>query len=148
MTHAEPEIASETPPTKMAKPNRRQGAQVEEHDYCVNDQDGIGKNRIDKGHSDEWVLRERKFPDNPSADQMLLNNSLQDFRGARVVPDGFGIDDRDRAMRADSKAIRLGAINQRVRSNQVQFFQAFLQKLPRFESFFFRSAFGFGLIRA
>ena len=68
MTHAEPEIASETPRAKMSDPDCRQSAQVKEHDQGVNDQNGIGKNRIDEGHSDKRVFRERKFLDDTSAD--------------------------------------------------------------------------------
>jgi len=68
MTHAEPEITSETPPPKMSNPNRRQCSQVEEYDQRMNDQDRIGENRIDEGHLNKRVLRERKFLDHAPAD--------------------------------------------------------------------------------
>jgi hypothetical protein len=34
----------------------------------MNDQDGIGKNRIDEGHLNKWVLCECKFLDDAPTD--------------------------------------------------------------------------------
>src|SRR2546429_6433561 len=39
-------------------------------------------------------------------------------RCARVIPDAFGIDDRDWPVRADSQAIHLAPVNQRVRDRK------------------------------
>src|SRR5436190_9605460 len=121
MAHAKPEIPSETPSSKMSNPNRRQSAQVEEHDERVNDENSVREKRIDESHLDKRVLCKRKFLNNPPANQMLLNDPLEHLRSARVIPDRFRIDDRDWPVHADSEAIRLGAINQRFGPDQLQF---------------------------
>ena len=72
---------------------------------------------------------------------MLLNDALQHFRRARVIPDAFGINDRDRPAHANAQTVGLGAIHQRLRPGEVQFLQAPLQKFPRRQARFARAAF-------
>ena len=45
---------------------------------------------------------------------MLLNDSFQHVRRARVVPDSVRMDDRDWVVGADPETIHLASINQRV----------------------------------
>ena len=79
---------------------------------------------------------------------MFLNDTFQHQRGAGVIPGAFRINQSDRPLYAYAQAIHFAAKNQRMRSNQVQFLQPLLQKLPGFKSGFFGRAFGFGLIGA
>ena len=79
---------------------------------------------------------------------MFLDNSLQDSRGAGVIPDGLRVNDRDWALLADSQAIGFRAIDQRLRPNQVQLFEPALQILPGFQALDLGRAFGFRLISA
>ena len=74
---------------------------------------------------------------------MFTDDAFQNFRRATVIPDAFGIDDGDRAARADAQATRLGAIDERLRADQVQLFEARFQKFPRRKGLFARTAFGF-----
>src|SRR5688572_17913002 len=80
--------------------------------------------------------------------EMLLNDPLQDFRGARMIPDAFGIHDGDGSAGADAQAICLRAIDQRFRFNQSQFLQSPLQVIPRRQALLLLAAFGFGLVGA
>lgn len=79
---------------------------------------------------------------------MLLDDPFKDSRRARMIPDGFRVYDGNRTMNADTQAIRFGAINQRVWADEMEFFQALLQILPRLQTFLFRSAVRFRLIGA
>ena len=53
-------------------------------------------------------LMSKVFHDFP-IDEMFLDNALQNFGSARVIPDSFGIDDGDGALCADAQAIGFGA---------------------------------------
>src|SRR2546423_838605 len=64
------------------------------------------------------ISRETVFFDDSAVDQMLLNDALQHRRGAGVVPSTFGINDGDWPVRADTEAIYLAAVNQRLRSDE------------------------------
>ena len=88
--------------------------------------------------SPQRVLGKGKFPDDFPADQMFLNDALQHFRRAGVVPDAFGINDRNRPAHADAQAVGLGAINQRLRPGEIQFLEPALQKFPRRQTRFAR----------
>jgi hypothetical protein len=57
---------------------------------------------------------------------MFLYDALQHFRGAGVIPNAFGIDDGDRALCADTKAIGFGAIDEWFWADKVEFFEAAL----------------------
>lgn len=65
-----------------------------------------------------------------------------------MVPDCFWINYRYRAASADPQAISLSPINQRFRTDQVQFLESAFEVFPRFEALCFWSAFRLGLIRA
>ena len=80
---------------------------------------------------------------------MLLDDSLQNLRRARVIPNAFRINDRDGAMRANAKTIRFRAKNRRfLIPGQLQLLQPILQKLPRLEPLFLRATFWLRLIGA
>ena len=79
---------------------------------------------------------------------MLLNDSLQHFRRARVIPRAFRINDGDGAALADAEAIGFGAKNQRLGTGQAEFLQAAFQKTPRGQAVFLGAALGFGLVGA
>src|ERR1700691_588955 len=79
---------------------------------------------------------------------MLLDNSLDDFCRGRAIPGSLGINHRDGTLLADAQAIRLGAVNTVAAGQQVQLRQSAFQILPRFETHFFRRAFGLGLVAA
>src|SRR5438132_1066683 len=79
---------------------------------------------------------------------MLLDDSFQYFRRAGMIPDSFGINDRNWALRADAKAIGFRPIDQSFRACEFQFFEPLLEEFPRGQALFFRRALGFGLIRA
>src|ERR1017187_5041988 len=91
--------------------------------------------------SPKRVSGKHKFPDDFSANQMFLDDALQHFRRAGVIPDALGINDGNRPARADAQAIGLGAVNQGLRLGQVQFLQPPLQKWPRGLPLFLRAAF-------
>lgn len=65
-----------------------------------------------------------------------------------MVPHRFGIDDRDRAARADTEAVRLGPVNQRFGPGQGEFIEPFFEVIPRFHTCLERAALRFGLVGA
>ena len=81
-------------------------------------------------------------------DKMFLDDSFEHWRRAGVIPNRFGIYDGDGSGSANAKAIGFGSIYERLRTDQIQLFEAPLQVFPGFEPDFLRSAFGLGLIRA
>ena len=94
------------------------------------------------------ISGETVFLDDRAVDQMFLNDALQHRWCARVIPDAFGIDDRDWPVRADPQAIHLAPVNQRVRSEEIQFLEPPFQEFPRFKSFLLRRALRLRLIGA
>ena len=58
------------------------------------------------------------------------NDALQNFRRTTVIPDALGINHRHRPAHADAQAVGLGAKNQRLRADEIQFLQPPLQKFP------------------
>ena len=82
------------------------------------------------------------------ADQVLLYNSLDDFRRGRAIPGSIGVDDGDGTLLADAQAIRLGAVDTVGTGQEAQLRQAALQIFPRFETHFFGGALGLGLVAA
>jgi hypothetical protein len=55
---------------------------------------------------------------------VLLDDALQNLRGAGVIPNALRVNHGDWALNTDPKAISLGSINQRVRTSQVELFKA------------------------
>ena len=88
------------------------------------------------------------FFDNPSLDQMLLDDPFKDRRRAGVIPDCLRVYDGNRTLNADPQAIGFSPVNQRVGADEVKFFQTLLQILPRLKAFLFRSAIRLRLVGA
>ena len=98
--------------------------------------------------SSQWIFGEDKFLDDFPADQVLLDDALQNFRRAGVIPDAFGINDRDGPAHTDAQAVGLGAIHQRLGAGEIQFLEPPFQKFPRGQTGFARTAFRFGRVGA
>ena len=80
---------------------------------------------------------------------MLLDDALQNLRSARMIPNPFRINDRDRPKCTNAKTIRFRAKNRRlVTLGKLQFFKPILQVFPRFYALFLRAALGLGLVGA
>ena len=57
------------------------------------------------------IPRKAVIFDDPSPDQVLLNNALQHFGRRGVIPDAFRIHDGDGAAFADAQTVGLGAVH-------------------------------------
>lgn len=68
--------------------------------------------------------------DRIACDQMLLNDSLQDFRRTSVIPDTFWIHDGDRPAHADAQTVGFGSEYKGFRSDKSKLFQPALQEFP------------------
>src|ERR1019366_5960154 len=66
----------------------------------------------------------------PPADEVLLDDPLEDGRVARAIPHSLGIDDGDGAAGADPQAVRLVPLHAAAR-REAELFQARLQEGPR-----------------
>ena len=77
-----------------------------------------------------------------------MNDPFQDGRRDRVVPGSIGIHNCDRALVANTQAIRLGAVYGLLRLRQAQLLKAPLQIIPRSEALFLRGACRLGLVSA
>ena len=73
---------------------------------------------------------ERVLLDGPPADEVLLDDPLEDGRVARAVPHSLGIDDGDGAAGADPQAVRLVPLHAAAR-REAELLQARLQVGPR-----------------
>jgi hypothetical protein len=84
------------------------------------------------------------FPSN----KMFLDDPFQYIGRATVIPNRLGIDNRNRAILADTEAISLGSIDKRCLSRYLQFFEPSFKELPRFKSNCLLGTIWFGLICA
>jgi hypothetical protein len=82
-----------------------------------------------------------------SGDEMLLNDPLEYFFAAGVIPDGIGVNDSDGPLGADSEAVGLSSpdIDE---SFEAELIGPLFQIGPSFEPFFIGTAFGNALIAA
>lgn len=76
-----------------------------------------------------------------------MDDALEDFGTARVVPNALRIDDGDGPVRAYPQAIGLGTVNPPL-TGKSQLVEAPLQVLPRLKSGMFVAALRLGLIAA
>ena len=67
-----------------------------------------------------WVVRKRIFGDNLAVDQMSLDDLLQNFRRAGVIPNALGIHYRDWATGADTQAVRLASVDERLGASELE----------------------------
>ncbi len=65
------------------------------------------------------VPGEDQILDDPAVDQVFLDDALEDRRATRVVPDTLGIDDGDGSLGADSEAVDLAAIDERLGTGEI-----------------------------
>ena len=91
------------------------------------------------------MMLEGVLGNQPSADQMFLNDALQHGWVTPTIPCPLRIDDRDRSPFADPKAVRLGPKHTALLA-QTELLQTSLQKLPRREALLFVAALRRGLI--
>ena len=89
------------------------------------------------------VFGEGKFFHDFSADEVFLNDAFQNLGCATVIPRSSGINDGDRAVHADAETASLSAIDERFGADEIQFFEALLEKIPRRLASFARAALGF-----
>jgi hypothetical protein len=95
----------------------------------------------------ERVLRNQRVFDDAPADQMFLDDPLEDRRIALAVPSALRIDDGDRPAFADAKAVRLGAQDSAL-LGQPELFETRFQKVPRGKAAILVAAFRLRLIAA
>lgn len=88
------------------------------------------------------------FLHDAAADEVFLNDALQDLRGAGVIPNGFRVNYGDGTFGADAEAVGFGAEYFGFGTNEVQFLQTLLEVFPRFIPFLAGTALGFALIGA
>ena len=96
----------------------------------------------------ERIFREGIFGNHFPADEMFLNDAFQNVRRAGMIPHSFRVNDGDWPLNTDTKAVGLGAINQRLRTSQIQFLEPSLEKFPRLKPFLLRATFWLSLIGA
>src|SRR5690348_4224951 len=93
------------------------------------------------------MLDDDRVADRLAADQMFLDDPLEDRRIALAVPRAFRIDNGVRSAFADPQAVGLGAENAAL-LGQTQLFEARLEKLPCDEATMQVAALRLGLIAA
>ena len=70
-------------------------------------------------YCNNWISREGEVFDDFSTDEMLLDDSLDHFGGAGVVPNAFGINYGNGTLNADAETIGFGAIDHRLGTDEV-----------------------------
>ena len=91
-----------------------------------------------------FLSRDLEIRDRPAFDQVLLNDALQVFGSAGMIPDSIRVDHRHRAVCADAEAIGFAAVNQGFGTAEFELVQPVLEELPRRRSLFGSTAFGLG----
>jgi hypothetical protein len=85
-----------------------------------------------------------QIEDRLTANEIFLNDALQIFRGAGMIPGGIGVNDCDGTTGADAEAVGLGAMNEGLGAAEFEFGEAFFKELPRGHAFVISAAFGLG----
>ena len=96
----------------------------------------------------DQIPGQNKFLHHFALDQMSLNDLLQHFRHAGVIPDRFRVNHCNGATDADAQTIDFAPIDQRLRSHQLKLFKAFFEEFPRPERRLAGSAERLGLVGA
>src|SRR5688500_6869410 len=91
--------------------------------------------------------RDQQILDDPSADQVLLNNPLERGRIALAVPRALGIDNRNRAALADPQAVRFRPQDAAL-VGEPQLTKAAFQEIPRRHAALHVAALRLGLLGA
>lgn len=95
----------------------------------------------------ERLLHDHERLDRMSADQVLLNDALQNLGRAGMIPRTVRIDQGNRTALADAQTIGFGAINAAAAS-QIEFIEPLFQIVPRGQAGIAVTAFGLCLIAA
>src|SRR6185369_1007000 len=88
------------------------------------------------------VLRKRVLLHDLSTNQVALDDLFENFRCAGVIPNGFGIYDRDWTADAHAQAVDFAAIDQRLGPGEFEFFKPGLEEFPRGKRLFARRTMG------
>ena len=91
------------------------------------------------------MLDDETVGDDATADQMFLDDPLENRRIARGIPRTFRVDDGDWAAFADAEAVGLGAEDAAL-LRQAKLLQPALEKIPRREPAIFLAALRRGLV--
>ena len=86
------------------------------------------------GDSGQRVDGELEILDHLTADEVLLDDPLEVFRGDMLIPDAFGVDDGDGSAAADAEALAACAVDGSGRGGQVQFGESRFEVIPAFLS--------------
>jgi hypothetical protein len=97
--------------------------------------------------SREWMAGDEELVDETSADQMLLDDTLEDGWIALRIPRALGIDHGDRPPLADAQAVGFRAQDSAL-LRQAELLQPALQVIPRRQPAILLTAFRLGLIAA
>src|SRR5882672_6896690 len=95
----------------------------------------------------ERMLDDETVGHDATADQMFLDDPLEDRRIARGIPRALGIDDGDWAAFADAEAVRFRAEDAAL-LRETELFQPALEKVPRGEPAILLAALRSGLVAA
>ena len=93
------------------------------------------------------MRRNHVFTDDPSGDQVFLNDALQHGRVALAVPGTFRVNDCNRSTFADAEAVGFRAKDAAL-LRELQLFETPLQEIPCGKATLLVTAFRFGLIAA
>src|SRR3954447_14194692 len=93
------------------------------------------------------MLDDRGVAHRLAADQMFLDDPLEDRRIALAIPGAFGIDDGNRPAFADAQAVGFGSENAAL-FGQPQFLEARLEKVPGDQATMQVAALRLGLVAA
>lgn len=93
------------------------------------------------------VSRKGELFNDPSMNQMILNDSLKNLGTAGVIPGALGVHHSNRSVQADTEAIGFGAKNRSSCACQPKLFQPALQEFPGFHSGSLVTTLGLRLIR-
>lgn len=94
------------------------------------------------------VLGKGQVLDHNSSNEMFLDDTFQVGGGAGMIPDPFWINHRKGPAQTYPQAIRLGSINQGLRTREFQLLQPLLEEFPRFQPFLPGAAFSLALVGA
>src|SRR6185436_15351378 len=93
------------------------------------------------------MMRDQRVHDDAAADQMFLDDPLENRRVALAVPGAFGVDDGNRPAFTDAQAVRLGSQDATL-FGQPKLLEAPLQEVPCRKAAILVAAFRLGLIAA
>ena len=94
--------------------------------------------------TEQFLGLDAEVSDGLAAEEVVLNDALEAFRSAGVIPDGIGIDDSDGAAGANAEAVGLCAMDESLRAAELELGEAFFKKLPGGHAFIEGAALGLG----